>query len=291
MTTTKESPVPRRPFPGLRAAFVLGLGFAVLGANSVVMAPTNAEACLAAKAEDPISAEAVEFMTAIEADFVQSINHWRSEQKDAMDAAIKAGGPIPAMAMMPPPSLFLAAIDDCVAAAATYEGKSDAIAFLVWITKNGRSADAKKQVHAAVDTLASTHMTSEHMTSAPEALAAAEAMIGSKRVTTLLRRLAQENPSPNVQASAHFVHLRTIITKGKLGSPEYKAARTTLLNAKAKCTDGELAASIQAVIDSREGLADGDLAPDISGVDMDGVAFKLSDYKGKIIMLDFWGDW
>ena len=35
----------------------------------------------------------------------------------------------------------------------------------------------------------------------------------------------------------------------------------------------------------------GDLVPDISGTDTDGVTFQLSDYKGKVIMLDFWGDW
>lgn len=281
----------RRPFRGLRTGLALSLGFAVFGANSVVMAPTNAEARSTANAEDPISAEAVELMTAIEAGFVQSINSWRTEQKDAMDAAIKAGGRIPAMAMMPPPELFMAAIDECVDAASKYESKSDAIPFLIWITQNGRSADAKVQVRAAVDTLAGSHMTSEHMTNAPQALASAEAMVGSKRIQSLLLRLAQENPNTDVQASAHFVRLRNIIAKGKLGSPEYKAARTTLLNAKAKCKDGELAARIQAAIDGREGLADGDAAPDISGFDMDGVAFKLSDYKGKIIMLDFWGDW
>ena len=31
--------------------------------------------------------------------------------------------------------------------------------------------------------------------------------------------------------------------------------------------------------------------PDIDGEDIDGVAFKLSDYRGKVVMLDFWGDW
>ena len=35
----------------------------------------------------------------------------------------------------------------------------------------------------------------------------------------------------------------------------------------------------------------GNLAPEIEGTDMDGVAFKLSDYRGKVVMLDFWGDW
>lgn len=31
--------------------------------------------------------------------------------------------------------------------------------------------------------------------------------------------------------------------------------------------------------------------PDISGEDIDGVEFKLSDYEGKVVMIDFWGDW
>ena len=35
----------------------------------------------------------------------------------------------------------------------------------------------------------------------------------------------------------------------------------------------------------------GALAPDIEGVDLNGVAFKLSDYRGKVVVLDFWGDW
>ena len=39
------------------------------------------------------------------------------------------------------------------------------------------------------------------------------------------------------------------------------------------------------------GTAVGNLAPEINGKDMDGVAFKLSDYRGKVVMLDFWGDW
>jgi peroxiredoxin len=38
-------------------------------------------------------------------------------------------------------------------------------------------------------------------------------------------------------------------------------------------------------------LAVGKPAPEIEGVDVDGVAFKLSDYRGKVVLLDFWGDW
>ena len=31
--------------------------------------------------------------------------------------------------------------------------------------------------------------------------------------------------------------------------------------------------------------------PDIVAADLDGVEFKLSDYRGKVVMVDFWGDW
>jgi hypothetical protein len=39
------------------------------------------------------------------------------------------------------------------------------------------------------------------------------------------------------------------------------------------------------------GLNPGDRAPEISGEDIDGTHFKLSDYRGNVVLLDFWGDW
>jgi len=38
-------------------------------------------------------------------------------------------------------------------------------------------------------------------------------------------------------------------------------------------------------------LAIGRVAPDIVGVDVEGHPRKLSDYRGKVVVLDFWGDW
>jgi hypothetical protein len=35
----------------------------------------------------------------------------------------------------------------------------------------------------------------------------------------------------------------------------------------------------------------GKVAPEITGEDLDGVKFKLSDYRGKVVVIDFWGDW
>ncbi len=35
----------------------------------------------------------------------------------------------------------------------------------------------------------------------------------------------------------------------------------------------------------------GDMAPDFEAAGLDGTAFKLSDYRGKVVLLDFWATW
>jgi hypothetical protein len=55
--------------------------------------------------------------------------------------------------------------------------------------------------------------------------------------------------------------------------------------------DARLKHEIQDAIVVREKFGIGVVAPDIEGTDLDGVAFKLSDHRGKVVFLDFWGDW
>ena len=38
-------------------------------------------------------------------------------------------------------------------------------------------------------------------------------------------------------------------------------------------------------------LAIGKAVPDIEGEDTAGEQFKLSDYRGKVVLLDFWAHW
>jgi cytochrome oxidase Cu insertion factor (SCO1/SenC/PrrC family) len=42
---------------------------------------------------------------------------------------------------------------------------------------------------------------------------------------------------------------------------------------------------------SKSDLDVGKLAPEIEGEDIDGQKFKLSEYRGKVVLLDFWGHW
>ncbi len=56
-------------------------------------------------------------------------------------------------------------------------------------------------------------------------------------------------------------------------------------------TFGYLGALADAELFELEHLQIGMVAPEIEGVDEDGVPFKLSDYRGKVVALDFWGFW
>jgi len=39
------------------------------------------------------------------------------------------------------------------------------------------------------------------------------------------------------------------------------------------------------------GLSKRKPAPDIHGIDADGESFQLSDYRGKVVLLDFWASY
>jgi hypothetical protein len=56
----------------------------------------------------------------------------------------------------------------------------------------------------------------------------------------------------------------------------------------AGCSLGDMAKNELFVL---RNLAIGKAAPDINGEDIDGTRFKLSDYRGKVVVLDFWGYW
>lgn len=73
--------------------------------------------------------------------------------------------------------------------------------------------------------------------------------------------------------------IEMLLTKVKDDYGDVKTRRGTL---------GEMAENELFVI---QHLSIGSTAPDIVGEDLDGEEFKLSDYRGKVVMLDFWGDW
>ncbi len=93
----------------------------------------------------------------------------------------------------------------------------------------------------------------------------------------------REKPSEQeeVKRLAEAASYYTAVTK------DYAAVTTP--DGRAKL--GDKAASELIRINNLPNLKIGKTAPEISGEDIDRKRFKLSDYRGKVVVLDFWGYW
>jgi hypothetical protein len=76
------------------------------------------------------------------------------------------------------------------------------------------------------------------------------------------------------------------------GEAEGLLVRVTRDYGDVKLPDGEtVAEKAEPELFGLRHLSVGKVAPDIEGLDQDGVKFKLSDYRGKVVLLDFWSEY
>ena len=74
-------------------------------------------------------------------------------------------------------------------------------------------------------------------------------------------------------------------------SGDHEQARALFVEVRDEFADTPYAARAAGFLFELDHLQVGMVAPDIEAKDQDGVAFKLSDYRGKVVLLDFWGFW
>lgn len=113
-----------------------------------------------------------------------------------------------------------------------------------------------------------------------------------------LKMLIEKSPYDQVKAMATFA-LANVYQRMK--EPTVEESEILSLYRTLESEYGDLkiheksketfAAMAKSSIFEIENLGIGKVAPDIEGEDLEGVAFKLSDYRGKVVVLDFWGDW
>jgi thiol-disulfide isomerase/thioredoxin len=144
----------------------------------------------------------------------------------------------------------------------------------------------------------------------------------------MLRAVAAKNPNPEVQARANYYLAETIEDRvqfaryfrrnpGEAAEPLFRAmlGAEGLKQAQESDpdkSDEEAARLYELVVERAAGTRDeagrlddqaksrlfalrnlgiGKLAPDISGTDLDGKPLRLSDLRGKVVVLNFWATW
>ena len=119
------------------------------------------------------------------------------------------------------------------------------------------------------------------------------------RAAETLKNLLENSPSPTVKAAAALAigkgrTSQAIDAGDKVEQGDKFAAEAEVYLAKAldlAKDNAALKSDVEKTIKALRSLRIGKVAPEIVGTDLDEKEFKLTDYRGKVVLLDFWGNW
>jgi hypothetical protein len=174
-----------------------------------------------------------------------------------------------------------------------------ALEALIWVTTSGLGWG--KEQDAAIDVLAADHINSDKL---EMVCLFAGLMRESKPAEHFLQTILEKSPHRSLRGVACLSLGRRL--KDATEEARYRKSPDAekLENEAAKYYERVMAEFPDFVVKEQKigdrarnalfamrNLVIGRPVPDIEGEDLDGKKFKLSDYRGKVVVLDFWGNW
>jgi len=186
-----------------------------------------------------------------------------------------------ALAARPNPDDFA---DKFFAIAADDPKSESAAKCFAWIAQNVRKSDAQTKALAALMT---DHLASPVIANVCQTLMYSEASNRDEFLTTILEKSADHA----AQARACYTLAFSLARHGKSAEAEPYFERIVKDFADVKYGKQSLADKAKADLFELRNLSVGKTAPEIVGADVDGKPMKLSDFRGKVVVLDFFGFW
>lgn len=183
-----------------------------------------------------------------------------------------------------------------LAVARKYPNDPVAVKALVFAVQNGRGSPAQAE---AVGILVHNHLDSAELSKVVELLASSESPEAEKDLRTII----EKSPHHDVRGLATYALARYYGNQASDNDvteeqrQRYNEKRLPLLKeivgtySDVQRYGRPLAKAASGDLYEIEHLSVGMLAPDIEGDDLEGKPFKLADYRGKVVLLDFWGNW
>ena len=189
------------------------------------------------------------------------------------------------------------------AMAAEFWGTEAALDAKIWVMTRGPKSDNKEERAAAVaehtDAIFEEYARSQHMGK----LATKLSSYTEEQVEQYFGELRENSPHASVRAASIYYPARSALSKLRSLEEDEAAARQEEINAdlqllleeyadvpKGGATYGEIAdAHLNAY--TAEELAVGQPAPEMIGKTASGEEIRLTDFLGKVTVIDFWGDW
>lgn len=166
-----------------------------------------------------------------------------------------------------------------------YPSDPAAVDAFVWVVIYFRSGPPFEK---AMGIVREKHLLSDKLAQLCDILGFAE----PKGARSILREILSKNPHREVQGHARF-SLAQLAKEPDFAEAE-KYFNQVIENhgeLKHSYRAGTLGDLAKGELFEHYNLSAGKVAPDIEGEDVDGQKFKLSDFRGKIALVDFWGDW
>ncbi len=218
---------------------------------------------------DSYDARTKEFIKATrDKSFMKGYREAAKEGRDAVNKYLKSKG-------QPDREQYLAEMEQIVAQS------------MAWVAANGPAGKRE----SALDFLFENHADSEAM----------ELVVGisgfgvpPSKAKARFRSLIKGNPSETVKALATMSLADMLAGEGKPDTlKEVEALYETVVKkyASVERRGVPIGKSAKDALFAIQYLSIGKEAPEIAAEDLDGVEFKLTDYRGKIVLLDFWGNW
>ncbi len=182
-------------------------------------------------------------------------------------------------------------------------GDAAALPALMWLIDEGVAgpddADGRTVAIWAVERLAQDHAGGPDISGQLNALQWAHETVGTPPMAALFKRIIDQNPDREVKAQAMVslaaLDLRPVDDRGDEAGVMIADGRQQAVEILRKVTEEyantSAAKHAEAFLFEAEHLQVGMTAPDIVGSGAEGDEIKLSQFAGKVVVLDFWGFW
>ena len=181
--------------------------------------------------------------------------------------------------------------------AEAYAGTKEAVAFLTWVVREGPielgsdGGTLSDSVESALDTMIRDHAEDPSFGAMIDSLGYTAGYGQKVRNLAVLDGLLAKAPTPELGLRTRLARGIACVVVWDRTAEEAAAGRADLEHVREAGAGTPMAEEAAGYLFELENLQIGCAAPEIEGADLDGVEFKLSDYRGKVVVLDFWGDW
>ena len=152
-----------------------------------------------------------------------------------------------------------------------------------------QSSQDKEEQALVVDSMLKNFLHAPAIADFAQFLQYAEWTLGRPKTVGALRTIREKSQNElGRQTATLTLGIVRMNATSEAGKAESRALLNEILREAPDSPSGKRAVGYLYELDH---LQIGMIAPEIEGTDSEGKAFKLSDYRGQVVVLDFWGFW